>query len=315
MRIIVTGGAGFIGSSFINYLKKNYECEILCVDKLTYAANKNNIKYDIEFLKKDICDITPEDLGDYDYLVNFAAETHVDNSILNGRPFVRTNVEGTFNLLECARQNKNLKKFIQISTDEVYGDMQDLYDTHKFLNASAIETSPLKPSSYYSATKASSDLLVLAANRTFGLPYLITRTCNNFGEHQNLEKFLPKIYQCINDEKEIPVYGDGSQVRQWIYVDDNIKILTDLMFDDRAINDIYNISSGIEYKNIDIIDMIGQILDKKIKYKFVPDRLGHDRAYRIRTVALNTLHGILGLNKKLPYTFLDLKDYLKNIFK
>lgn len=315
MRIIVTGGAGFIGSSFINYLKENYDCEILCVDKLTYAANKNNIKYNIDFLKKDICDVTSEDLGDYDYLVNFAAETHVDNSISNGRPFVRTNVEGTFNLLECARQNKNLKKFIQISTDEVYGDMQDLYDTHRFLNASATETSPLKPSSYYSATKASSDLLVLAANRTFGLPYLITRTCNNFGEHQNPEKFLPKIYQCVKNEKEIPVYGDGTQVRQWIYVNDNVKILTDLMFDDKAINNIYNISSNIEYKNIDIINIIGEILGKEVKYKFVPDRLGHDRTYRIRTQALDALYGVLGLNKKLPYTFMNLKDYLKNLYK
>ena len=117
MKIIVTGGAGFIGSSFINYLKKNYECDILCVDKLTYAANKENIHYSVEFLEKDICDVTVEDLGEYDYLVNFAAESHVDNSIKDGKPFVHTNVEGTFNLLECARQNKNLKRFVQISTD------------------------------------------------------------------------------------------------------------------------------------------------------------------------------------------------------
>lgn len=315
MRIIVTGGAGFIGSAFINHIKSNYECDILCVDVMTYAANKDNIKHDVEFLEKDICDVTSEDLGEYDYLVNFAAESHVDNSITNGRPFIRSNVEGTFNLLECARQNKNLKKFIQISTDEVYGDMQDLYDSHKFLNASAKESSPLKPSSYYSATKASADLLVMSANRTFGLPYLITRTCNNFGEHQNSEKFLPKIYQCIKEEKEIPVYGDGTQVRQWIYVYDNVKILTDLMFDERAINDIYNISSDIEYKNIDIINTIGEILGKEIKYKFVPDRLGHDRAYRIQMIALNMLHNVLGINKKLPYTFLNLKDYLKNLYK
>jgi dTDP-glucose 4,6-dehydratase len=156
---------------------------------------------------------------------------------------------------------------------------------------------------------------VIAANRTFGLPYLITRTCNNFGEHQNPEKFLPKIYQCVKDEREIPVYGDGTQIRQWIHVDDNVKILVDLMFNDRVINDVYNISSSIEYKNIDIINMIGKILNKEVKYKFVPDRLGHDRIYRIKTNALNALHGVLGLNKKLPYTFLDLKDYLKNIFK
>lgn len=312
MRIIVTGGAGFIGSSFINYIKSNYECDILCVDVMTYAANKDNIKHEVEFLEKDICDVTIEDLGEYDYLVNFAAESHVDNSITNGRPFIRSNVEGTFNLLECARQNKNLKKFVQISTDEVYGDMAD---EHLVLNQSATESFPLKPSSYYSATKASADLLVLAANRTFGLPYLITRTCNNFGEHQHPEKFLPKIYQCIKEGTEIPVYGDGQQIRQWIHTDDNVKIVTDLIFDDRVLNNIYNISSGVEYKNLDIINTIGEILGKEVKYKFVPDRLGHDRAYRLRMVALKTLHNVLGINKHLPYTFINLKDFLRNLYK
>lgn len=312
MRIVVTGGAGFIGSSFINYVKSNYECDILCVDVMTYAANKDNIKYDVEFLEKDICDVTVEELGEYDYLVNFAAESHVDNSISNGKPFIRSNVEGTFNLLECARQNKNLKKFVQISTDEVYGDMAD---EHLVLNQSATESFPLKPSSYYSATKASADLLVISANRTFGLPYLITRTCNNFGEHQHPEKFLPKIYQCIKEEKEIPVYGDGQQIRQWIHVDDNVKIVADLIFDDRTLNSIYNISSEIEYKNLDIINTIGEILGKEVKYKFVPDRLGHDKAYRLRMVALKTLHDVLGINKHLPYTFMNLKDFLKSLYK
>jgi dTDP-glucose 4,6-dehydratase len=312
MRIVVTGGAGFIGSSFINYIKSNYECNILCVDVMTYAANKDNIKHEVEFLEKDICDVTIDDLGEYDYLVNFAAESHVDNSITNGKPFIRSNVEGTFNLLECARQNKNLKKFVQISTDEVYGDMAD---ESLILNQSATESFPLKPSSYYSATKAASDLLVISANRTFGLPYLITRTCNNFGEHQHPEKFLPKIHECIKEGKEVPVYGDGQQVRQWIHVDDNVKIVADLMFDDRTLNGIYNISSEIEYKNIDIINVIGDILGKEVKYKFVPDRLGHDRVYRLRMVALKTLHNMLGINKHLPYTFINLKDFLKNLYK
>jgi dTDP-glucose 4,6-dehydratase len=312
MRIVVTGGAGFIGSSFINYLKENYQCDIICVDKLTYAANRDNIKYDVEFLEKDICDITVEELGEYDYLVNFAAESHVDNSILNGRPFVRTNVEGTFNLLECARQNKNLKKFVQISTDEVYGDMAD---NHLCINCAADENHKIHPSSYYSATKAASDLLVLAANRTFGLPYLITRTCNNFGKHQHPEKFLPKIYQCVKDGTEVPVYGDGKQIRQWIHVDDNVKIVADLMFDERTLNNTYNISSDIEYKNIDIVNTVGEILGKEVKYKFVPDRLGHDRVYRLRMVALRILHNALGINKHLPYVFLNLKDYLKNLYK
>jgi dTDP-glucose 4,6-dehydratase len=125
MRVIVTGGAGFIGSSFINYLLDNYELDVVCVDKMTYCANKNNIKHKVEFIEKDICDITQDDLGSYDYLVNFAAESHVDNSISNGMPFIKSNIEGTFNLLEVARKNPNLTKFIQISTDEVYGDMYE----------------------------------------------------------------------------------------------------------------------------------------------------------------------------------------------
>jgi dTDP-glucose 4,6-dehydratase len=128
IRVVVTGGAGFIGSAFINtLLEKNKDVAVLCVDKLTYAGNRDNIKHDVAFLQKDICDVTPEDLGEYDYIVHFAAESHVDNSIKDGRPFVRTNVEGTFNMIECARQNPNLKKFIHISTDEVYGDMADYY--------------------------------------------------------------------------------------------------------------------------------------------------------------------------------------------
>jgi dTDP-glucose 4,6-dehydratase len=315
MRIVVTGGAGFIGSNFINHVKEKMECEILCVDKLTYASDIKNIKVDFDLLEKDICEVTPSDLGDYDYLVNFAAETHVDNSIDDGRPFIRSNVEGTFNLLECARRNKNLKKFIQISTDEVYGDMQDLYDKKRFLQASAGEDSPIAPSSYYSASKAASDFLILSANRTFGVPYLITRTCNNFGENQNEEKFLPKILKSIKEDKVIPVYGDGSQVRQWIHVEDNVRIISDLMLNEDAINDVYNITSGIEYKNIEIIKIIGGLLNKEIKYEFVQDRLGHDRAYRIKMNSLNKLHGTLGLNKKLPYSFVDLKDYLREKLK
>ena len=171
MRIVVTGGAGFIGSSFVNLLgEKGYE--VLVVDNLTYAGDLENIcSVNYRVLVKDICDVTADDLGEYDYLINFAAESHVDNSIEDGRPFVRTNIEGTFNLLELARKNKNLKKFIQISTDEVYGDLKDLKMRY------AQEQSPLRPSSYYSSTKAAADMLVQACARTYNLPYLITRTC------------------------------------------------------------------------------------------------------------------------------------------
>ena len=305
MKVIVTGGAGFIGSAFINYLKSNYQCEVICVDNFSYCANKDNIKYDVNFIEKDICDVTSEDLGEYDYLVHFAAESHVDNSIKNGLPFVKTNVEGTFNLLECARKNNKLKKFVHISTDEVYGDMDE--DENK----TSDETHPIQPSSYYSSTKASSDLLVLSAHRTYGLPYLMTRTCNNFGEHQYNEKFLPKIYDCIKKSFEVPVYGDGKQVREWIYVYDNVKIITDLMFDDEIINDVYNIGSGIRYKNIELIDTISGILNKNVNFKFVPDRLGHDRAYRLNCTKLNEYYK----KKGMIVEYKKISDYLKDLYQ
>lgn len=277
-RIIVTGGLGFIGSEFVNYVMKNTNHEVIVLDKMTYAANIDNIKQPFHLIKKDICEVTQDDLGDYEYIVNFAAETHVDNSILNGRPFVETNVMGTFNLLELARKNTKLKKFIQISTDEVYGDMMD----NENYNRIATEEFPMKSSSYYSATKASSDMLVLSAHRTYGLPYLITRTCNNFGEHQNNEKFIPKIIQSIKDDKEVPVYGDGTQVREWIHAYDNVRRIYTLLISDE-VNEIYNIGSGERYQNIEIIKMIGEILGKDVKFKYVEDRLGHDKRYSLNS--------------------------------
>jgi dTDP-glucose 4,6-dehydratase len=279
MKIVVTGGAGFIGSAFINHLLDNFECDVLCVDKLTYAGSRMNLKHNVSFLQKDICDVTADELGDFDYIVHFAAESHVDNSIKNGLPFVRTNVEGTFNLLEISRKNKNIKKFIHISTDEVYGDM----DEHIAINHTATEGDYLKPSSYYSATKAASDLLVLSANRTYGLPYLITRTCNNFGEHQFEEKFLPTIARSISEGKPIPVYGDGKQVREWMYVYDNVKIICDLMFDDEVVNQVFNIGTGNRMTNLDIIKNISYILNKEVDIKYVEDRLGHDRKYGLNS--------------------------------
>tara|TARA_R100000908_G_C3743688_1_gene139582 strand:+ start:548 stop:1456 length:909 start_codon:yes stop_codon:yes gene_type:complete len=279
MKIIVTGGLGFIGSSFVELImKKDPTADITIVDKITYAANPNLFQYcKVKLIKKDICDVTVKDLGNYDYLVHFAAESHVDNSITNGKPFIRTNVEGTFNLLECAKQNKDLKKFIHISTDEVYGDK---------LKGESIETDKLSGSSYYSATKASSDLLVLAAHRTFGLPYIITRTCNNYGSHQHKEKFLPTIMRSLKEGKEIPVYGDGKQVREWIDVKDNVQQLYNLMLSDFT-NDIFNIGTGERFTNLDIIGIIGLIMKKPVKFKFVEDRLGHDRRYALNSNKLN----------------------------
>ena len=286
MRIIVTGGFGFIGSEFVNTIgRKNPNAEVLVVDNLTYAADARRVNVpNIDFLNMDICDVTSEDLGSYDYIVHFAAESHVDNSIKDGKPFIRTNVEGTFNLLECARKNKDLKKFIHISTDEVYGDMDDIC-----WDAESNETFGLKGSSYYSATKAASDLLVEAAGRTFGLPYLITRTCNNYGSKQNAEKFIPKIMKSIAEDLIIPVYGDGNQIREWIDVEDNTQILYNLMLSEEQ-GEVYNIGSGERYENIEIVNMIGEMLGKKPKFEFVADRLGHDRRYSVDSSKVRGLY-------------------------
>ena len=277
MKIVVTGGCGFIGSSFVNYLRKRKGIkaeDILVVDKLTYASNRDLIESSIPLLVKDICNVTSDDLGDFDYIVNFAAESHVDNSIKDGLPFVKTNVEGTFNLLEIARKNPNLKKFIQISTDEVYGDM----DSAQL--PSATENSRLYPSSYYSATKASADHLVLAAKRTYGLPVLITRTCNNFGVNQHNEKFLPTIYNSIMEGRPIPLYGDGQHKREWIWVEDNVRLIETLMFKERG---VWNVGSGDVWTNKGIIQRIGEIIGKEVHFEYVDDRLGHDRRYTINT--------------------------------
>ena len=274
-KVVVTGGAGFIGSSFVNLLgEKGYE--VLVVDNLTYAGDLENIcSVNYRVLVKDICDVTADDLGEYDYLINFAAESHVDNSIKDGRPFVRTNIEGTFNLLELARKNKNLKKFIQISTDEVYGDLKDLKMRY------AQEQSPLRPSSYYSSTKAAADMLVQACARTYNLPYLITRTCNNFGSNQHKEKFIPVIIDNVINEKPIPVYGDGQQSREWIWVEDNVNHIYNLMVSDYT--GTQNIGSKYSYRNLEIINMVSKIVGKKVNYKFVADRLGHDKLYRVKS--------------------------------
>jgi dTDP-glucose 4,6-dehydratase len=303
MRVVVTGGAGFIGSAFINHLLDNFECDVLCVDKLTYAGRRMNIKHNVSFLQKDICDVTSDELGEFDYMVHFAAESHVDNSITNGLPFIRTNVEGTFNLIEISRKNKNLKKFIHISTDEVYGDM----DEHFAINYTAKEEDDLKPSSYYSATKAASDMLVLSANRTYGLPYLITRTCNNFGEHQFEEKFLPTIARSIKEGKPVPVYGDGKQVREWMYVYDNVKVICDLMFEDTVVNQVMNIGTGFRMTNLAIINKIASILNREVQIEHVKDRLGHDRKYGLYSKSMTDYYR----NNDKTIEFKNLYDYLE----
>jgi dTDP-glucose 4,6-dehydratase len=271
-RIVVTGGLGFIGSHFVNYINENTDHEVLIVDKITYAASITNIKHPTMLIEKDICNVVAEDLGDYDYIVHFAAESHVDNSIKDGMPFVKTNVEGTFNLIEVARKNPNLKKFLHISTDEVYGDRDSKTSAHEF--------TPLEASSYYSATKTSSDLLVMAAGRTYNFPYLITRTCNNYGENQHQEKFIPTIINSIKNGLDVPIYGDGKQIREWIHADDNAIAIYKLLMSDK-IQEVYNIGTGERYQNIDILKIISDHLKKEINFKYVEDRQGHDRKYAL----------------------------------
>ena len=246
MKIVVTGAFGFIGSHFVKWVfNLDEDIEILVIDNCTYAANKSNLNgVTYEHLHKDICDVTAEDLGEYEYLVNFAAESHVDNSIKDGRPFVRTGILAN----------------IRVLADEGFS---------------------LIGSSYYSSTKASADLLVQAAGRTYGLPYLITRTCNNYGENQHQEKLLPTIINCIKNNLKIPIYGDGQNVREWIHADDNSMLIFKLLKSDST--GIYNIGSGERYTNLQIIEIIEKILGYQLDLKFVEDRKGHDRAYGLLT--------------------------------
>jgi dTDP-glucose 4,6-dehydratase len=269
-KIIITGGLGFIGSRFAKLcIEKGHNVKI--IDKMTYAANLDRLETNIGYFRKDICDVTESDIKGHDYIVNFAAETHVDNSIEDGKPFIRSNVEGVFNLLEQSRKT-NIKKFIQISTDEVYGDIKHVLES--------TEEHAIKPSSYYSATKAAADMLVMSACRTYGLPYIITRTCNNYGPGQHEEKFIPKLEKCLQENKPIPVYMPGTQTREWIHVDDNCNAIYNLMISNK-INDIYNIGSGERYNNLEVIDILAKGKDKMVE--LVTDRKGHDKRYALNS--------------------------------
>jgi len=311
--IVVTGGLGFIGSRFIVCVYENTDYSIINIDKNTYAADLERVPLSIRgdsdryrYMQEDICkdfntlpSIEQKELLNAEYVVNFAAESHVDNSIADGRPFVRSNVEGVLSLLEFFRQNKKLKKFVQISTDEVYGDMADLRGSQ-----SSDESFPLRPSSYYSAAKASADLIVQSAGRTFDIPFLITRSCNNFGPGQHNEKFLPKIFKSIRDGDPIPVYGDGTQIREWIHTDDNVADILQLMLSCKTVNQVVNIGSGVHFKNIEIVEMIGKYLERNPKMEFVTDRLGHDKVYRLNCDKLNTYIG--------DKAYLPLEGFLKD---
>ncbi|MEM0133392.1 dTDP-glucose 4,6-dehydratase, partial [Acidiplasma sp.] len=282
-NILVTGGYGFIGSNFVNYLLKNYDYNIKVFDKLTYASNLNNIKNDnIEFIKGDLfnkIDIEKA-LKDVDIIVNFAAESHVDRSIVDAHDFLNSNIYGVYNILDYMKENRNIEKFIHISTDEVYGNA---------LNKKFDENSCLNPNNPYSATKASADLLILAYFKTYGIPISITRSSNNYGPYQHPEKLIPKtiIYALL--DKKIPIYGNGKNRRDWLYVDDNVKGIIKVMARGKN-GEIYNIGSEIELENIEIVKKILHIMNKpESLIKCVNDRPGNDLRYSLDSSKLNAL--------------------------
>ncbi len=296
---LATGCAGFIGSNFVHYmLEKHQDIRIINLDKLTYAGNLENLK-DIEgdarhiFVQGDICDreLVTRLMEEYDpdYVINFAAESHVDRSIKNPEIFVESNVLGTVNLLQCcknawydaeARTWKEGKKYLQVSTDEVYGALgPDGYFT---------ETTPLCPHSPYSSSKASADMFVMAFHDTYGMPINITRCSNNYGPYQFPEKLIPLLINNAKQHKPLPVYGDGMQVRDWLYVMDHCKAI-DMVASDGKVGEVYNVGGHNERPNIFIVKTVIAQLHDRLKDEgisedlitHVADRLGHDRRYGI----------------------------------
>jgi dTDP-glucose 4,6-dehydratase len=277
MKILVTGGAGFIGSNFIHYTLKNKpEHEVAVIDKLTYAGNKDNLKdalNKIEFIKGDICDANLMDdlMSRFDIVVNFAAESHNDNSLHDPWPFMQTNFIGTYTILQAVR--KNNKRMHHISTDEVFGDLA-LDAVEKFH-----EEYPYNPSSPYSASKASSDHLVRAWVRSFSVQATLTNCANNYGPYQHVEKFIPRQITEILEGRKPKLYGDGTNVREWTHVDDH-NAAVHLVLEKGKVGDTYLIGSGDERGNKEIVEMILELLGKsKDDYEHVNDRPGHDLRY------------------------------------
>jgi dTDP-glucose 4,6-dehydratase len=282
MKYLITGGAGFIGSNFIHYLFEKYpDAQVINLDKLTYAGNLENLK-DLEnnsrykFVQGDIADpkIVNQLVAQVDVIVNFAAESHVDRSILGPEEFVRTNILGTFTLLEAARKNGN-KRFHHVSTDEVYGSLP-LDSKDKFT-----ETTKYDPSSPYSASKAASDHLVLAYHKTYGLPVTISNCSNNYGSYQFPEKLIPLAITNLLENKKVPVYGDGLNVRDWIHVGEHC-LGIDLILQQGKLGEIYLLGVNGERSNLEVVKLLLKVLGKDdSQIEFVKDRLGHDRRYAI----------------------------------
>ena len=290
MKHLITGGAGFIGTNYIRYILKNYpDDQIVCIDKLTYAGNYDNIS-DFQsdgrfhFEKADICnkEAVYKIVQKYnpDCIVNFAAESHVDRSVENPEVFLKTNIIGTSVLLDAVN-SFGIKRFHQISTDEVYGDLPIDRTELKF-----DEKSPIKPSSPYSASKAAADMLCLSYYRTYGTPVTISRCSNNYGAYQFPEKLIPLMICNAKDNKPLPVYGDGKNVRDWIYVSDHCRAV-DMIVRRGQIGEIYNVGGNSEKSNIEVVKKILDVLLKPASLiMYVKDRPGHDRRYAINAEKL-----------------------------
>ena len=323
MTILVTGGAGFIGSNFVYYqLEKHPEDTVVCVDKLTYAGNLSTLKRALEnpnfhFEKVDICDKAEIErvFETYqpDVVVNFAAESHVDRSIEDPGVFLRTNILGTQVLMDASLKY-GVKRYHQVSTDEVYGDLPldrpDLFFT---------EETPIHTSSPYSSSKAGADLLVGAYHRTFGLPVTISRCSNNYGPYHFPEKLIPLMIANALADKPLPVYGEGLNVRDWLYVEDHCKAI-DLIIRKGKVGEVYNIGGHNEMRNIDIVKMICKALGKpESLITYVADRKGHDMRYAIDPTKIHRELGWLpetkfadGIQKTIQW-YLDNKEWWQEI--
>ena len=335
---LVTGCAGFIGSNFVHYMLEKYQdIRLVNLDKLTYAGNLENledIKDDVRhiFVKGDICDkaLVTDLIAKYDpdYVINFAAESHVDRSIRNPEIFVESNVLGTVNLLQCckdawydadAKTWKEGKKYLQVSTDEVYGALG--------AEGYFMETTPLCPHSPYSASKASADMFVKAFHDTYGMPINITRCSNNYGPYQFPEKLIPLFINNIRNDRPLPVYGKGENVRDWLYVEDHARAI-DLIFHKGKIAETYNIGGFNEWKNIDLIKVIIKTVDRLLGrpegaseklITYVADRAGHDLRYAIDSSKLKnelgwepTLQFEEGIEKTVRW-YLDNQKWIDNV--
>lgn len=323
MKIIVTGGAGFIGSNFIFHMLKSHpEDYIICLDKLTYAGNLSTLapimdNAHFRFVRADICDRKAVDaLFEEEHpnmVVNFAAESHVDRSIENPQLFLETNIIGTSVLMDACRKY-GIQRYHQVSTDEVYGDLPldrpDLFFT---------EATPIHTSSPYSSSKASADLLVLAYYRTYGLPVTISRCSNNYGPYHFPEKLIPLMIINALHNKPLPVYGDGQNVRDWLYIEDHCRAI-DLILQKGRVGEVYNVGGHNEMKNIDIVKLICKALGKpESLIHFVKDRKGHDRRYAIDPAKIHRELGWLpetkfadGIQKTIQW-YLDNEEWWQPI--